>query len=86
LAYTISTNLQVFTNDVEEVKLFLNSINSYETQKYSTHVKYIESQGHNDPFWHNNTRLIEHELINFIIEMKNKKINYSAILNYTAAA
>jgi hypothetical protein len=40
----------------------------------------------NDPFWHNNTRLIEHELINFIIEMKSKKINYSANLNYAAAA
>jgi len=43
-------------------------------------------RGLNDPFWHNNTRLIEHELINFIIEMKSKKINYSANLNYAAAA
>lgn len=46
----------------------------------------MKLQGLNDPFWHNNTRLIEHDLINFIIEMKNKKISYSAIQNYTAAA
>jgi hypothetical protein len=46
----------------------------------------MELQGLNDPLWHNNTRLLEHEIINFNIEMKNKKINYSANLNYTAAA
>ena len=45
-------------------------------KKHSTFFKkYMAWQGHNDPFWHNNTRLTEHELINFIIEMKNKKIN-----------
>ena len=88
MAYTISTNLQVFTNDVEEVELFLNSIKSDETRKkYSTFFKkYMELQGLNDPLWHNNTRLLEHEIINFNIEMKNKKINYSDNLNYTAAA
>jgi hypothetical protein len=46
----------------------------------------MELQGLNDPFWHNNTGLIEHELINFIVEKKNKKISYCAIQNYTAAA
>jgi len=46
----------------------------------------MELQGLNDPFCQNDPRLIERELINFIIEMKNKKMSYSAIQNYIVAA
>jgi hypothetical protein len=72
---------------VQELEFFLNYIKSDETRKkYSTYFKkYLEIQGLSDPFCQNNPSLIERELIKFIIEMKNKKMSYSAIQNYTAA-
>jgi integrase len=73
---------------VQEFELFLNSIKSDETRKkYSTYFKkYTELQRLIDPFCQYDPRSIERELINFIIEMKKKKMSYSAIQNYTAAA
>jgi len=73
---------------VQERELFLNSTKSDETRKkYSTYFKkYLELQGLNDPLSENNHKLIERDIINFIIEMKNKKMSYSAIANYTSAA
>jgi integrase len=56
-------------------------------KKYSTYFKkYLEIQGLSDQFCQNNASLIEREVNKFIIEMKNKKMSYSAIQNYTAAA
>ena len=73
---------------MQEIEFFLNSIKLDETRKkYSTYFKkYLELQGLSDPFCQNSPKLIESQLSNFIIEMKNKKMSYSAIQNYTAAA
>lgn len=46
----------------------------------------MELRGLEDPFCKNDPRLIEREIIDFIIEMKKKKMSYSAIQNYTVAA
>jgi integrase len=88
MAYTMLINRKVSSKTVQELELFLNSIKSDETRKkYSTYFKkYLEIHGLSDPFCQNNPSLIERELIKFIIEMKNKKMSYSAIQNYTAAA
>lgn len=49
----------------------------------------MELQRLNDPLCQSsqsNPILIERDIINFIIELKNKKTSYSAIANYTSAA
>ena len=86
LVYATFINWRVFRRNVEGVELLLNSIKSNETRKkYSTHFrKYMELQGLDDPFWQYNPRRIEREIINFIIEMKSKKMSYSAIQIYTS--
>ena len=73
---------------MEGLELFLNSIKSGETRKkYNTYFnKYLELTRLNDPFCHNDPKLIEKELIKFIIDMKEKNMSYSAIQNYTASA
>jgi integrase len=47
--------------------------------------KYQEFMGIEDLFCGNNIRLIEHKIIEFIVEMKSKGKGYSAIHNYIAA-
>lgn len=72
---------------MQALELFLSSIRSPETRNtYSIYFKkYQEFLGFNALFCSNNPRLIEHNIIEFVIDMKAKGKGYSAIHNYTAA-
>ena len=69
-----------------EIELFMDSIKSKETRiKYSSYLKkYMKLQGLNDPLHETNPRLIEREIIDFIIKMKKEGKNWGAIHNYVS--
>jgi integrase len=72
---------------MQEVELFLNSVRS-EITRSSYHVylkKYMEYMGLTDLLSETNPRLIEQQIIKFIIDMKQQNKSHSAIQNYTNA-
>ena len=72
---------------MEQYELFLNSLRSDYTKKVYTITfqKYQEYMGSKELFCENNPRLIEHNIINFIVSLKDRGLGYSAILNYVKA-
>lgn len=77
----------ISSKSVQAIELFLSSIRSPETKiSYSIYFKkYQEFMGSGDLFCDNNPRLIEHKIIEYIDEMKNKGKGYSTIHNYVSA-
>jgi integrase len=66
----------------------MNSLRSQYTKRVYTIVfqKYIDFIGQNeDIFCQNNTRLIEHKIIDFIVSLRDKGLGHSAISNYVKA-
>jgi integrase len=78
---------QLFLEDQEEFRLLINSIKSEETKKsYVTCIKrYMEMQGINNLLSDNNPRLIENQIIDFVIKMKKQGKGFYAIHNYLTA-
>jgi integrase len=72
--------------DSEPYILFLNSLRSTESRKsYPVYLKkYMKLQGLTDLLAEKDPRLIEHQIIDFIIKMKEKGRGFSAIHNYVA--
>lgn len=68
-------------------RLFLNSLRSAESRKtYPVYLKkYMELQGINDLLSEKNPRLIEDQIIDFIIKMKEKGKGFSALHNYISS-
>jgi len=73
--------------ELEQFRLFSNSIRSNETRKSYTFYlkKYLDFVGNNDMFFQNNPRTIERVIIDFIISMKNNGKGYFAIHNYLSS-
>jgi hypothetical protein len=73
--------------ELEQFRLFSNSIKSGETRKSYTFYlkKYLAFVGDNDLFFENNPRSIERVIIDFIISMKNDGKSYFAIHNYLSS-
>jgi integrase len=67
-----------------EVELFLDSIRSNETKnKYTSYLKrYLDITQLQNPLSQTDPRLIERQIIDFIIKMKKEGKNYGAIQNY----
>jgi integrase len=70
----------------EEIDLFFHSLKSKETRiKYSSYLKkYLEIAGIENPLSERDPRLIERQIIDFIIKMKKEDKNWGAIHNYVA--
>jgi hypothetical protein len=70
----------------EETDLFFHSLKSKETRiKYSSYLKkYLEITGIENPLSERDPRLIERQIIDFIIKMKREDKNWGAIHNYVA--
>jgi len=70
----------------EEIDLFFHSLKSKETRiKYSSYLKkYLEITGIENPLSERDPRLIERQIIDFIIKMKKEDKNWGAIHNYVA--
>ena len=70
----------------EETDLFFHSSKSKETRiKYSSYLKkYLEITGIENPLSERDPRLIERQIIDFIIKMKREEKNWGAIHNYVA--
>jgi integrase len=70
----------------EEIDLFFDSLKSKETRiKYSSYLKkYLEITGIENPLSARDPRLIERQIIDFIIKMKKEGKNWGAIHNYVA--
>jgi integrase len=68
---------------VQQYELFLNSIRSEYTKKVYTVTfqKYQEYIGV-DLFCRNDPKLIEHNIIEFIVSLKKRGLGFSAISNY----
>lgn len=71
---------------MEAMALFLNSFRSKETKRsYAIYLKkYMEFLGINDLLSETNPRLIEEQMIEYIIKMKEMGKGYSTLHNYIA--
>ena len=71
---------------MQQYELFLNSLRSEYTKKVYTVTfrKYQEYIGA-DLFCRNDSKLIEHEIINFIVSLKKQGLGFSAVSNYVKA-
>ena len=70
----------------EEIDLFFHSLKSKETRvKYSSYLKkYLEITGIENPLSEREPRLIERQIIDFIIKMKKEGKSHGAIHNYVS--
>jgi integrase len=86
----VNTNINSSISEQEQnerVELFLSSVKSQETrEKYSIYLKkYMEITGIKDLFHSNDPRVIENEIIKFVVAMTKKGMTYTAMKNYTTA-
>jgi integrase len=70
--------------DSEPYRLFINSLRSAESRKaYPVYLKkYMQLQGIEDLLSEKNPRLVEHQIIDFVIKMKEKGKGYASLHNY----
>ena len=84
----VNTNINSSISEQEEkVELFLSSVKSQESrEKYSIYLKkYMEITGITDLFHSKDPRVIEKEIIKFVVAMTKNGMTYTAMKNYTTA-
>ena len=79
--------MQLELEQQQSYRLFSSSIRSDETRKTYTLLlkKYIEYLDESDIFLENDTKRIEHRIIDFVMSLKEQGKQYSAIHNYVSA-